>query len=54
MNDHDDEPTSEVLAMTDAELLAAVRAQRRLEDDMLRAVHAAFEPRDDNEPEETP
>lgn len=49
MSDHDDEPTGEVLAMTDAQLLAAHRARQRLLADMDRAIDAAFEPNEQEE-----
>lgn len=42
--DHDDEPTGEVLPMSDAQLLAAIRAERRLTDDMGRAMAAINQP----------
>jgi len=46
----DDEPTTETLAPTDAQLLAEYRAKRRLEDDMFRAIGAInHKPKGDDE-----
>jgi len=50
LTDPDDEPTTETLAPTDAQLLAEYWAKRRLEEDACRAIGTiTYEPKGDDE-----